>query len=69
MKRVRWETVILAQAYFYAHRRDHKVKDWYLIRYGGKTIIRLRSYAFDRYEKIKGTKLKKMIRQDFPRLG
>jgi hypothetical protein len=62
-------TVISAQAYFYAHHRDHKVKDYYLIRYAEKTIIRLSWYAFDRYEQTKGIKLKKMIRHDFLRLG
>jgi hypothetical protein len=39
------------------------------IRYGGKTITRLSWYAFNRYEKIKGTKFKKMIGHVFPRLG
>jgi hypothetical protein len=61
--------LIQPRAYFYAHQRDHKVKDQYLIRYGGKTITRLSWYAFDRYEKIKGTKFKKMIGHAFPRLG
>jgi hypothetical protein len=27
MKGVRWETVNLAKTYFYAYRRDYKVKD------------------------------------------
>jgi hypothetical protein len=34
-----------------------------------KTITRLSWYAFNRYEKIKGTKFKKMIGHVFPRLG
>ena len=61
--------LIQSQAYFYAHHRDYKVKDYYLIRYGGKTIIRLSWYAFERYEETKGIKLKKMIGHVFPRLG
>jgi hypothetical protein len=39
------------------------------IRYEGKIIIRLSWYAFDRYEKTKGIKLKKMTGHVFPRLG
>jgi hypothetical protein len=69
MKGVRWETVNSVQEYFYAHHRNYKVKDQYLIRYGGKTNIRLSWYAFDRYEKIKGTKFKKMIGHVFSGLG
>ena len=59
MKAVRWETVNSVQAYFCAHRRDYKVKDEYLIRYGGKIGTRLSWYAFDRYEETKGIKLRK----------
>jgi hypothetical protein len=69
MKGVQWETIISVQAYFYAHRRDYKVKDLYLIRYEGKIIVRLHWCAFDRYEETKGIKLKKMMRRDFHRLG
>jgi hypothetical protein len=61
--------ILQPQAYFYAHRRNYKVKDYYLIRYGGETITRLSWYAFDRYEETKGIKLKKMAGHAFPRLG
>jgi hypothetical protein len=61
--------ILQPQAYFYAHHRDYKVKNYYLIRYGGKTIIRLSWHAFDRYEKTKGIKLKKMIGHVFPGSG
>jgi hypothetical protein len=54
--------LIQPQVYFYAHCRDYKVKDLYLIGYGRKTIIRLSWYAFDRYEETKGIKLKKNYR-------
>jgi hypothetical protein len=47
---------------------NYKVKDLYLIRYGGKIIIRLSFYAFDRYGETKGTKPKKIIRHVFPGL-
>jgi hypothetical protein len=53
--------IVQPQAYFYAHRRNYKVKDYYLIRYGGKTIIGLSWYAFDRYEETKGIELNKMM--------
>jgi hypothetical protein len=61
--------LIQPQAYFYAHHRDYKVKDQYMIRYRGKTLIRLSWYAFDRYEETKGIKLRKMIRHNVSRLG
>jgi hypothetical protein len=69
MNEYKGRLLIQPQAYFYAHHRDYKVKDEYLIRYGRKTIIRLSWYAFDRYGETKGMKFKKMIGQVFPRLG
>jgi hypothetical protein len=45
------------------------VPDKYLIRYRGKTNIRLSWYAFDRYEETKGIKFEEMIGHVFPKLG
>jgi hypothetical protein len=69
MNEYKGRLLIQPQAYFYAHHKDYKVKDQYLIRYGWKTIIRLSWYAFERYEETKGIKLKKMIGHVFSRIG